>query len=57
MDRPELALEDAEVVLVTTSDPECLTALRAAHPRLVIDLNGRLGDEVEHIEGYRGVSW
>ena len=57
VDRPELALEDAEIVLVTTSDPDCLRALHAAHPQLVIDLNGRLGDDVEHIEGYRGVSW
>jgi GDP-mannose 6-dehydrogenase len=57
VDRPELALEDAEVVLVTTSDPDCVAALQAANPRLVIDLNGRLGVDVEHIEGYRGVSW
>ena len=57
VDRPELALEDAEVVLVTTSDPACVAALQAANPRLVIDLNGRLGVDVEHIEGYRGVSW
>lgn len=57
VDRPELALEDAEVVLVSTSDPDCLAALQAAHPQVVIDLNGRLGEAVEHIEGYRGVSW
>ncbi|HEU5241117.1 MAG TPA: nucleotide sugar dehydrogenase [Ornithinibacter sp.] len=57
VDRPELALEDAEVVLVTTSDPACLAALQTAHPQLVIDLNGRLGEDVEHIQGYRGVSW
>ena len=57
VDRPELALEDAEVVLVATSDPACLAALQTAHPQLVIDLNGRLGEDVEHIQGYRGVSW
>jgi GDP-mannose 6-dehydrogenase len=57
VDRPELALEDAEVVLVATSDPACLSALQTAHPQLVIDLNGRLGEDVEHIQGYRGVSW
>lgn len=57
VDRPELALEDAEVVLVSTSDPATLAALHAAHPELVIDLHGRLGEDVELIEGYRGVSW
>ena len=57
VDRPELALEGAEVVLVATSDPACLAALQTVHPQLVIDLNGRLGQDVEHIEGYRGVSW
>jgi GDP-mannose 6-dehydrogenase len=57
VDRPELALEGADVVLVATSDPACLAALQTVHPQLVIDLNGRLGQDVEHIEGYRGVSW
>jgi GDP-mannose 6-dehydrogenase len=57
VDRPELALEDAEVVLVSTSDPAAMAALHAAHPQVVIDLHGRLGDDVELIEGYRGVSW
>ncbi len=57
MDRPEVALEGVEVALVATSDPPSLAALQAAHPQLVIDLNGRLGEAVEHIDGYRGVSW
>ena len=52
-----LALEDAEVVLVSTSDPASLAALQTARPRLVIDLDGRLGAAVEHIAGYSGVSW
>ena len=42
---------------MATSDPPSLAALQAAHPQLVIDLNGRLGEAVEHIAGYRGVSW
>ncbi|KRE43954.1 nucleotide sugar dehydrogenase [Knoellia sp. Soil729] len=54
---PALALEDAEVAIVATSDPACLEALHSAGPALVIDINGRLGDEVEHIAGYQGVSW
>ncbi|KGN40615.1 UDP-glucose dehydrogenase family protein [Knoellia aerolata] len=56
-DSPDLALEDAEVVVVATSDPACLAALRRAHPLLVIDINGRLGADVEHIAGYEGVGW
>jgi GDP-mannose 6-dehydrogenase len=57
VDRPELALEGAEVVLVSTSDAATLAALHEAHPQVVIDLHGRLGQDVELIEGYRGVSW
>ncbi|GAA4396966.1 nucleotide sugar dehydrogenase [Fodinibacter luteus] len=57
VDRPGLALEGAEVAIVATSDPDCLAALQVAAPELVIDLDGRLGEAVEHIEGYRGVSW
>jgi GDP-mannose 6-dehydrogenase len=57
VDRPEIALEEAEVVIVATSDPASLEALRRARPLLVIDINGRLGDAVEHIAGYEGVAW
>ena len=55
--RPEEALADADVVIVATSDPACLAALRGAHPALVLDINGRLGADVEQIAGYQGVSW
>jgi GDP-mannose 6-dehydrogenase len=54
---PQEALEGAQVVLVATSDPATLEALKAASPELVIDLNGRLGDEVEQLAPYQGVSW
>ena len=57
VDEPELALEAAEVVIVATSDPACLAALPGAHAQLVLDINGRLGEQVEHIHGYEGVSW
>jgi GDP-mannose 6-dehydrogenase len=53
----EEALEGAEVVVVSSSDPATLRALAAADPRLVIDLNGRLGDAVEQLAAYQGVSW
>jgi GDP-mannose 6-dehydrogenase len=54
---PEAALEGAEVVLVASSDPAALRALTAADPQLVIDLHGRLGEDVERLEPYQGVSW
>jgi len=58
---PEEALADAEVVVVASSDPGLLAALLAADgdsaPRQVIDLHGRLGDDVEKIAGYEGVGW
>jgi GDP-mannose 6-dehydrogenase len=57
VDRPELALEDAEVVIVALRDPASLAALRAARPKLVIDIDGRLGEDVEQLDGYQGVSW
>jgi GDP-mannose 6-dehydrogenase len=57
VDEPELALEAAEVVIVATSDPACLAALPGAHAQLVLDINGRLGEQVENIHGYEGVSW
>ena len=54
---PEAALDGAEVVLVSSSDPAALRALTASSPTLVIDLNGRLGPEVERLEAYEGVGW
>ncbi|WP_270886152.1 nucleotide sugar dehydrogenase [Pedococcus sp. 5OH_020] len=54
---PQEALDGAEVVVVASSDPAGLEALKAADPRLVIDLNGRLGIDVERLEPYQGVSW
>jgi GDP-mannose 6-dehydrogenase len=54
---PEEALEGAEVVLVSSSDPAALRALAASSPALVIDLHGRLGADVEALESYEGVAW
>jgi GDP-mannose 6-dehydrogenase len=54
---PEEALADVEVVLVSSAAPEVRAALAAAQPRLVIDLDGRLGAEVESLAGYQGVGW
>lgn len=54
---PEEALADAEVVIVSSSDAATLKALTMADPRVVIDLNGRLGEAVEQLPAYEGVNW
>jgi GDP-mannose 6-dehydrogenase len=54
---PEQALAASDVAVVTSSDPRVLHALRTAPPKRVVDLNGRLGVEVEALHGYEGVGW
>lgn len=54
---PQEALEGAEVVLVSSPAGAVTAALRDADPEFVIDLSGRLGDEVEQLAGYSGVGW
>ncbi|HET7304444.1 MAG TPA: nucleotide sugar dehydrogenase [Segeticoccus sp.] len=54
---PEEALADAEVVLVSSSGRAALEALKRATPRLVIDVNGKLGEDVEQLPAYQGVVW
>jgi GDP-mannose 6-dehydrogenase len=54
---PEEALDGAEVVLVASAAEEVTTALVAASPEHVIDLTGRLGEQVERLPGYSGVGW
>ncbi len=54
---PEEALADAEIALVSSSDPAALQALRTSHVELLFDMNGRLGADIEALAGYEGVSW
>lgn len=54
---PEAALEGAETVIVAHSHPEVTRALVAANPAAVLDLDGRLGSEVEALPGYEGIAW
>jgi len=54
---PEEALSDAEVALVSARGPVVTAALREAAPPYVIDLSGRLGEQVERMPGYSGVGW
>lgn len=54
---PEDALAGVDVVLVSSAEPAVVKALGAAQPHLVIDLDGRLGADVESLAGYQGVGW
>lgn len=54
---PRLALEGADVALVSTSHPDVVAALCERPPSALIDLSGRLGEQVESIPGYEGVAW
>jgi GDP-mannose 6-dehydrogenase len=51
------ALEDAKLAIVSSSDPGVIEALEDAAPSMIIDLNGRLGEKVESLQGYEGVGW
>ncbi len=54
---PQQALAAADVAIVTSSEASLLDAVRTATPKLVLDLHGRLGAEVEQLPGYEGVGW
>jgi GDP-mannose 6-dehydrogenase len=54
---PEQALEGADVAVVSSDDQGVANALVAARPPVLLDLTGRLGDEVESLPGYEGVGW
>jgi GDP-mannose 6-dehydrogenase len=51
------ALSGVEVAIVSYSAPDVAAALRATSPARIIDLDGRLGPEVEALAGYEGASW
>jgi GDP-mannose 6-dehydrogenase len=51
------ALEDAHVAVVSTDDPDVVSAVVRLRPRNVFDLHGQLGAGVEALEGYQGVGW
>jgi GDP-mannose 6-dehydrogenase len=54
---PKEALQGCGAAVVATSDATCLEELRAASPAWVLDLNGRLGRDVERMPGYEGLGW
>lgn len=56
-DEPKAAIANADVVLVASSTPEVVEALLDSPPPRIIDLDGRLGPELEALHCYEGISW
>ena len=54
---PGDALQGADVAVVSSVDPAIRAALLEAPPRHLLDLNGRLGQEIESLPGYEGIGW
>jgi GDP-mannose 6-dehydrogenase len=57
VDSPEEALPDIDLALVSSNDPAVVSALLASPPPRLLDLNGRLGPEIERLNGYEGLGW
>jgi nucleotide sugar dehydrogenase len=51
------ALDGADAAIVSSHAPSVIDALIDDPPPIVIDLTGRLGDEVEAMPGYQGAGW
>ena len=54
---PEEAMKDVDIAVVSSNEPSVVAALLASPPPHIIDLNGRLGPEVEALPGYEGIGW
>jgi GDP-mannose 6-dehydrogenase len=54
---PSEALRGADVAVVSSSDHAVVDALPMIPPPYLIDISGRLGDEVESLPGYEGLGW
>ena len=54
---PQEALDGSDTAVVATSEAAVVRALREAPPERIVDLSGRLGEDVERIAGYEGLGW
>lgn len=54
---PSGALDGAEAVIVATAGPAVVSAIVEADPPLVLDVNGRLPEELVRLKGYTGLTW
>jgi GDP-mannose 6-dehydrogenase len=51
------ALQDADIAIVSSTDPAVVAALLATPPASIVDISGRLGRDVEQVPGYSGLGW
>lgn len=51
------AISSADTAIVSTADPAVIDELRGALLRRIVDLNGRLGADMEALPGYEGIGW
>ena len=56
-DGPEEAIADADIAIVSHSTDHVIEALLASPPLRILDLDGRLGPELEALDGYEGFAW
>jgi GDP-mannose 6-dehydrogenase len=56
-DGPKEALAGADVAVVSSATSEVVEALLDSPPSRIIDLDGRLGPELEALQGYEGLAW
>ena len=54
---PHSALSGVECAIVASDGPLVVDALLANPPPRILDLNGRLGPQVEALPGYAGIAW
>jgi GDP-mannose 6-dehydrogenase len=57
VDDLERSLVRSDVVVVGYADSRITAAITRCSPRWIIDLAGRLGDDIETLPGYRAVTW
>jgi len=53
----DAALVGADAAVVAASGPAVVEALLRVRPPRILDLSGRLGAEVEALDGYAGLAW
>jgi GDP-mannose 6-dehydrogenase len=56
-DRPAEALAGADIAIISHSTDDVVAALLESRPSRIIDLDGRLGSEIENLECYEGFAW
>jgi fructose-1,6-bisphosphatase/sedoheptulose 1,7-bisphosphatase-like protein len=54
---PGDALRDAGVAVLATADGDVVRAVLDTPPRLVLDVHGGVGPELEALPGYSGIAW